>query len=262
MSFRTVYGYTHSENGWRMCNADETVMVRVAGMPLRVRGGYAAEVLGAWARWYHANVEPIDRYKPLDDWGWSATNDVGNSNHLSGTALDLNATQYPWGARTMPASRKALVRKGLALFEGTIFWGADWDRADEMHYQLNGGTAAGNASSAKLADFCRRRIRDGQLIGEDDMSDADVNKIVDRIEGFIKAYLGPNNSDTKDVREQLTGSRDLVYVTDPHSGKRVVDLAASYRGFQQTGGRSMLDTVAAIGAAVGVPNCHDTKAAR
>ncbi|MGO3328385.1 M15 family metallopeptidase [Gordonia sp. (in: high G+C Gram-positive bacteria)] len=259
MSFRTVYGYAWSENGWRMCNADETVVVRIAEMPLRVRSGYAAEALGAWARWYHTNVEPIDNYQPLDDWGWSATNDVANSNHLSGTAVDLNATQYPWGARTMPADRIARIRRGLQLFEGVIFWGADWGRADEMHYQLNTGTAHITGASDRLADFCRRRIHNGQLVqGDDDMSNADITKI----ESFIKAYLGPNNSDTKDVRQQLTGSRDLVYVSDPHSGKRVIDLDASYRGFRQSGGRTLMDLTCAIAARVGVPNTYDTSAPR
>ncbi|QXO13117.1 lysin A, L-Ala-D-Glu peptidase domain [Gordonia phage Jojo24] len=164
MTFRKVYGYEYSENGWRMCNRDECVTVTVASMGVHLRSGYAAEVLGAWIRWYHENVERIDLYKPLDDWGWSATNDVGNSNHLSGTAVDLNATQYPWGRRVMPKDRIAKVRRGLALFEGTIFWGADWSRADEMHYQLGVGTAAGNGASEKFIEFARRRIDNGRLI--------------------------------------------------------------------------------------------------
>lgn len=134
MSFREVYGYTHSENGWRMCNRDECVVANV--LPYTntapVRRGDAATILNAWLLWYHHNVEPLT--SPV--WGWSATNDVANSNHLSGTALDINAPKYPWGARVMPADRIAKVRRGLALFEGTIFWGADWSRADEMHYQL------------------------------------------------------------------------------------------------------------------------------
>lgn len=194
MSFRTVYGNNWSENGWRMCNADSTTVVEVAGMRLRVRDGYAATALAAWVRWYHKHVEPIDIFKPTDDWGWSATNDVSTSNHLSGTAVDLNATQYPWGYRTMSADRKALVRKGLRAFEGVIFWGADWDRADEMHYQLNGGTAAGTGASDKLADFCRRRIRDGRLIEkDDDMTPEQARKLAD-IDRQLKPWpqLGKN----------------------------------------------------------------------
>ncbi|SUE29597.1 Uncharacterised protein [Nocardia farcinica] len=137
MSFRTAYGYTHSENGWRMCNRDECVLPGVLlGLPFTdtapVRSGVAATILGAWLVWYHRNVEPIS--SPV--WGWSAENLVPNSNHLSGTALDINAPKYPWGYRTMPADRIAKVREGLRLFEGTVYWGADWSRADEMHYQI------------------------------------------------------------------------------------------------------------------------------
>lgn len=139
MGFRTYAGYTVTENGWRICDRDEIVQVTVPGttQQIEVRRGDAATILVAWMCWYHLNVEPIDLYKPRDDWGWSATNDVPNSNHLSGTAVDINATQYPWQRLTMGADKVAKVRRGLELFEGTIFWGRDWDRKDEMHYQLN-----------------------------------------------------------------------------------------------------------------------------
>lgn len=173
MTFRTIYGNEWSENGWRMVNRDACTLIiepgalgrQLATAPVRL--GAPAIVLGAWARWYHEHVEPVT--SPV--WGWSATNDVGDSNHLSGTALDINAPKYPWGARTMPADRIAKVRKGLRAFEGLIFWGADWGRADEMHYQLNGGTAAGTGAADRLAAFARRRIRDGRLIeGDTDMT--------------------------------------------------------------------------------------------
>lgn len=169
MSFRTIYGYAYSENGWRMVNRDECVLIDVPGLQYMdtapVRKGYAAEALRAWAAWYDKNV-PGEIVSPT--WGWSATNDVGNSNHLSGTALDINAPQYPWGgdrmAREFPA-RVAAIRRGLKEFEGIIFWGADWGRKDEMHFQLSGGTAAGDGASQRLIDFVRRRVVDGQLKG-------------------------------------------------------------------------------------------------
>jgi hypothetical protein len=165
MSFRTAYGYTHSENGWRMCNRDECERIFIPGAnntflaAMIVRKGDAEVILRAWAIWYHNNVEPLDRYQSGvgDDWGWSATNDVPNSNHLSGTALDFNASQYPWGSRTMPQARIAKVREGLRLFEGTIFWGADWSRADEMHYQI--GFREGDK---RISDFANR-LRRGHL---------------------------------------------------------------------------------------------------
>lgn len=164
MTFRTAYGNTRSENGWRMCNRDACERILIPGADnqflaaMIVRSGPSEVVLRAWAIWYHRNVERLDLFKSGvgDDWGWSAANDVANSNHLSGTALDFNAVQYPWGSRTMPAGRKQKIREGLNLFEGNIFWGADWSRADEMHYQLNGGTASGDGASAKLIAFAQR----------------------------------------------------------------------------------------------------------
>lgn len=151
MSFRTAYGYTRSENGWRMVNRDGCVVAGPSvGLPFTntapIRAGHASTILVAWLLWYHRNVEPLS--SPV--WGWSATNDVANSNHLSGTAVDVNAPKYPWGARVMPAARIAKVRKGLALFEGTVFWGADWSRADEMHYQI--GYPEGDNRIARFAE--------------------------------------------------------------------------------------------------------------
>ena len=96
MSFRTAYGNTYSENGWRMCNRDECV---IADVPLSfidtapIRRGDVATILGAWMLWYDRNVEEL--LSPV--WGWSNTNDVPTSNHLSGTALDFNAPQYRGG---------------------------------------------------------------------------------------------------------------------------------------------------------------------
>lgn len=136
MSFRSVYGYTYSENGWRMCNRDECAIVNIPNLYLvdtaPLRKGAPLTILGAWIYWYDRNVEEI--LTPV--WGWSATNDVPNSNHLAGTAVDICAPKYPWGSRTMSAAKKAKVREGLKLFEGSVFWGADWSKADEMHYQM------------------------------------------------------------------------------------------------------------------------------
>lgn len=134
MSFRTAYGHTHSENGWRMVNRDACVVTNPVPFSdtAPVRAGDAATILNAWLIYYHRHVEPIT--SPV--WGWSAANDVRNSNHLSGTAVDINAPKYPWGLLRMPAGVRAEVEKGLELFEGTIFWGRRWSKPDEMHYQL------------------------------------------------------------------------------------------------------------------------------
>lgn len=195
MSFRSAYGYTRSENGWRMCNRDECDIVRIPGLTLvdtaPLRRGAPLVILGAWLRWYDQNVEEIT--SPV--WGWSATNDVPNSNHLAGCAADVMAPSYPWGARTMPRERIGRVRRGLGLFEGFVFWGADWSRADEMHYQL--AYPEGHRGQEAFA----RRLLDGHLgiYGRPKPAPAppaprpedDMTPEQDRLLRYVAGQLGP-----------------------------------------------------------------------
>lgn len=138
MSFRKAYGNTYSENGWRMCNRDECVLVPGPYMNTApLRRGPAEILLGEFVRRHHLQVEPIRSAV----WGWSLYNDVGNSNHLAGTSVDILAPYRPWGARVVP---QYIVDKTYALLdqfkvngERGLKWGREWNRADEMHFQLN-----------------------------------------------------------------------------------------------------------------------------
>jgi hypothetical protein len=137
MSFRSVYGYSRSENGWRMCNRDECVLVPgpyMATAPLR--RGPAEILLGDFVRRHHVEVEPIRS----SVWGWSQYNDVGNSNHLAGTSVDVLAPWRPWGALVLGS---VIVDKTYHLLDQYkvngqrgLFWGREWNRHDEMHFQL------------------------------------------------------------------------------------------------------------------------------
>lgn len=134
MSFRTAYGYSRSENGWRMCNRDECVTVPGPYMGTApLRRGPAEILLGDFVRRHHVEVEPIRS----SVWGWSAVNDVGNSNHLAGTAVDILAPWRPWGARVLSRDIIDRTNRLLARYDGALFWGRNWNRADEMHFQLN-----------------------------------------------------------------------------------------------------------------------------
>ena len=230
MTFRTAYNNTHSENGWRMCNRDECEIVNIKDLFLvdtaPLRKGAPLTILGAWLKWYDLNVEEIGSQV----WGWSNTNDVSTSNHLSGTALDVNAPKYPWGQRVMPAARKNKIREGLNLFEGTVFWGADWTRADEMHYQMTfrEGDARNEAFAAKL--------RAGYLGIYGTAPKPTTPKEGDMDFATFKKYMDPVASDVKDVRQQLTGGRD----------------AGEYPGYEQLGNRTLVDAVAIIGEHLGI----------
>jgi len=58
------------------------------------------------------------------------------SNHSSGTAIDLNATQHPLGkVGTFPDEKIPMIR-ALAKKYG-LKWGGDYrNRKDEMHFEI------------------------------------------------------------------------------------------------------------------------------
>lgn len=245
MSTRTVYGNDWSENGWRMVNRDECV---IANVPLLyidtapIRRGDAATILGAWMAWYDRNVEEI--VSPV--WGWSATNDVETSNHLSGTALDINAPRYPWGTRVMPADRIAKVRRGLGLFEGTVFWGADWSRADEMHYQM--GFQEGDARNAAFA----AKLRAGHLGIYGNSNTGGGEPVANEGNGWGTRILN------------LFGDRvsreDLVKYVDLHTAQILDQLGglgtsrgADFPGWPQLNNSTVVNALADIGQALGLP---------
>jgi hypothetical protein len=95
-----------------------------------------------------------------DEGCWTSINDVGNSNHLSGTAIDANWSEHnfrvSYGGFT--AAEIARVRQGLTLFETAIWWGQDWSTPkDPMHFQLN--LTETNPKNAQFAS----KLRGGYL---------------------------------------------------------------------------------------------------
>ncbi|WP_253805070.1 hypothetical protein [Nocardia sp. FDAARGOS_372] len=94
MSFRTVYDYTHSENGWPMCDRDECV---IADVPLEfidtapIRRGDAATILG---RGWSGTTATLRRSSPRCG---VVPRELGAQQQPPvGTAIDLNAPKYPW----------------------------------------------------------------------------------------------------------------------------------------------------------------------
>lgn len=172
MADRTVNGNTHSENGWRLVDQGSCRHVLIPGTNVRIwiREGQPEKILGAFAADFNAYVEPL---RQEDSGGWTATNDVlgqpgrnNGSNHLSGTAIDLNwqgpnKSRFRLGIteqQAYPPPKDARLRELIAFYEGMVFCGGNWSIRDWMHMQM-GANTYGSQNVAKVNDFIARKIR-------------------------------------------------------------------------------------------------------
>lgn len=156
MSFRVVYGYSVSENGWKMVNADATDNSPIPGTTVRIplRIGAPNVIMKAFAARFAQLIEPLDQ---TQCGGWTPTNSVPNSNHLAGTAMDLNWRKHPFKVVGTFGNQLATLRRILDEFEGTIFWGGDWaSPKDEMHFQMSYDCPEG---SQKAEAFAARLLK-------------------------------------------------------------------------------------------------------
>ena len=133
-----------SHNGWPASkDAAEIhiISVPIEGTKVKVRCARAvAPLIAGFCKEFHELIEPIDE-GALDDWGYAFRMIRGSadklSNHSSGTAIDLNATQHPLGKiGTFPAEKVPMI-KALSKKYGLIWGGSEnWKRRDEMHWEI------------------------------------------------------------------------------------------------------------------------------
>lgn len=162
MTFIMKQGYWYSENGWRMCDINECDRMEIPGTGLRLwfRKGAANDIMRAWLSWFNANVESLNNPGRgyTDEGSYTDHNDVGNSNHNSATAADLNWSEHAFRVSYsgFTAAEIAKVRTGLRLFtykgQQMVWWGQDWQSPkDPMHFQLN--LAESNPLNREFADL-------------------------------------------------------------------------------------------------------------
>jgi hypothetical protein len=134
-----------SQNGYP-ANDRSSITTYTIGKGCRValRAGSAGAMLKHLADWFDAHIKDVDPGE-RDDWGYAERKIRGSSttlsNHASGTALDVNATQWPLGSDPsvyLSAEQIAAVRRRLKLYQGCIRWGGDYTgRKDPMHFEIN-----------------------------------------------------------------------------------------------------------------------------
>lgn len=112
-----------------------------------------ADVLTAVMWWWHTEMEPVSEWgghrKP--DFNAGLANSATRSNHLSGTAQDINWTKHPFIRSRTPGSsftsaQHALLREFDARVNGIIRWG--WTFTDEMHSEIAPGTTRAQVATA------------------------------------------------------------------------------------------------------------------
>lgn len=181
-------------NGWPDATAGMVVRVTVGGDKdgCEVLRGDVDTVLTEFMRRFHDQVEPI---VTASGWRSRAFNaSIGGhvqSNHISGTAVDLNGSWHPYEktARVwtsgFTAAQIAEVRKILADFDGVIRWGLDFPSPlrDGMHFEIN--VPPGSGRVATLA----RKIRQSRKADDmAELTDAQIEKIADRVAAKVWGY--------------------------------------------------------------------------
>ncbi|GAB3135729.1 hypothetical protein GCM10027289_29870 [Tsukamurella serpentis] len=98
---------------------------------------------------------------------------------------------------------------------------------------INGGL---NGLDDRRARWNRCRALGDRLLPGKDILDMNADQLKTLIYECLATYVGPIGSDVKDTREQITGGRD----------------AGQYPGWDQLGGRTVVDAVAVIGEKLGI----------
>ena len=129
-----------SQNGYTVIQRDDCTSYDVVpGLSLPLRPDDCGYLMADFARRYHKDVEPLGvtetfghAYRQIsgsDEW----------SNHASGTGLDTNSAQHPYGQQgTFTATELSNLEKLLEDYDGVIRWGGTFRTTkDEMHYEID-----------------------------------------------------------------------------------------------------------------------------
>jgi hypothetical protein len=172
MGVRTVNGNTWTEDGWPLVDEAGCTWITIPGtdptVTIEVQSGVPAAVFGMWVADLNAYVEKV---RDADTASWTEGNSVlgqpgqnNGSNHLGGTAVDVDWDDHPMGPAYAGYSQAQIneiraMREYYKLDDGTylVFWAEDWDTPkDSMHFQMDYGTYEKRAAIQRWVDTHRR----------------------------------------------------------------------------------------------------------
>lgn len=148
-----------SQNGWP-ASSDKNAIGIYSGFtacgvtfPGGVKSGDVDTVLEYVATQFHLRVEAL---VPGWCWGYTWKQISGSStysNHASGTALDINAPNHPYGVRgTFSSGQVSVIRQILSEVSPAVRWGGDYTGSgvDEMHFEINANASTVASVAARL----------------------------------------------------------------------------------------------------------------
>lgn len=139
--------------GWDvLTSGSSSRLTNLSWITGKVRSGDAHTILNELGRRFNSEVETIR--KDLS-WGYAYRNVRGasiHSEHSAGTSVDFNAPAHGLGrVGTFSGAQVKAIRRILADLDGAVRWGGDYAvRKDEMHFELQGGTAKLAKVAAKI----------------------------------------------------------------------------------------------------------------
>lgn len=173
VGIRVINGNERTEDGWPLVDQGSCRWVIVPGssVTLQIQDGQPAAALGAWAADWNAYVEQLEDATSAC---WTEGNSVlggfgenNGSNHLGGTACDLDWEKHPMGPHAPDDPRAGFTPEQVATinemkafytFNGLqiIWWANDWNTPhDSMHSQMGYGTYQDPRTQQFIDQFIR-----------------------------------------------------------------------------------------------------------
>ncbi|MGW4211536.1 M15 family metallopeptidase [Lentzea sp. NPDC004789] len=149
-------GVEHSANGWEIENGVDaagqiwTREVQGTGLKVPLRIGLAQVVLHHVIRRYHYNVDTLRPGEVVGFLPHDRKQPAYQSNHASGTAIDIRPGSYPVGTKELFGSQRVAIRSILNECRGLVAWGGDFAVPDEAHFQI--AVKPGDKRLAKLVE--------------------------------------------------------------------------------------------------------------
>jgi hypothetical protein len=145
-----------SDNGWDVERGVDsggqvwTREVQGTGLLVPLRIGLAQAVLHHVIRRYHYNVGTLRAGEVVGFLPRDRNLPAYQSNHASGTAIDIRPGAHPVGTRELFGSQRVAIRAILTECRGLVAWGGDFRTPDEAHFQI--AVKPADKRLAKLAE--------------------------------------------------------------------------------------------------------------